>query len=127
VRDILLIGFAGAFGALGRYGVTAWTVRRFGSGFPYGTLCVNVAGSLLLGVVLGLSLSGRLPREARLAVGVGFLGAFTTFSTFSCDTIGMLERGANGSALINVAANLVVGLVAASIGFATARMLAPAS
>jgi CrcB protein len=117
MRDVLVIGAAGALGSMSRYGISVWAQRRYGELFPYGTLIVNAAGSLLLGFVLGMALAGKLPRVAGAGAGTGFLGAFTTFSTFSCETVLLVKTGKLGAAAGNVALNLALGLVAATIGF----------
>lgn len=119
-----MIAVGGALGSLGRHGVSEWSRRRLGETFPYGTLFVNLAGSLVLGLVLGLALAGSLSKSSKAAVGIGFLGAFTTFSTFSCDTVLLLERGKVSAAFGNIAANLIIGVAAAWLGFLVARSLA---
>ena len=84
MNRFLLISVGAVLGANARYLVSLWAAGRFGADFPYGTLIVNVSGSLVLGVLVGL-LSGRLalPEELRFLLGIGFLGAYTTFSSFS--------------------------------------------
>jgi CrcB protein len=122
VQTLLLIAGAGALGALSRYGATLWAMRAFGDRLPYGTLIVNVLGCLLLGFLLqaGVQHPG-LSRETRLALGTGFLGSFTTFSTFGVQTVRLMERGAWGSALLNVALNVVVGIGCAWLGVLAAK------
>ncbi len=117
MREIAVIAVAGAFGSLSRYGASSWAERRFGDVFPYGTLLVNVAGSFLLGLVLGMAIAGKLPKLAQAGVGTGFLGAFTTFSTFSCDTMLLLRAGRLAAAAGNIVLNLAFGLVAAFLGY----------
>ena len=124
MREAFLVAIAGAFGALGRYGVSVWARRAWGEDFPWGTLIVNAVGSVLLGVVLGLSLASKLPRDAKLALGTGFMGAFTTFSTFSCDTVSLIDRGHTAAAAGNVVSNVALGLVGAWLGFAAVRAIA---
>jgi fluoride exporter len=126
MRELLLVAGGGAFGSLARYGIGEWTRTRFGESFPWGTLVVNVAGSLLLGLLLGLALSGKTSRPTRALIGTGFLGAFTTFSTFSAESYALIEGGKLGAAAANVSANLVVGLLAAALGFALGRSLGAA-
>lgn len=77
----------GAFGSAARYGLNAWILGRVGSGFPWGTFIINVSGSFLIGVTLGLFENDVLSAEARLLLAVGFLGGYTTFSTFSHETL----------------------------------------
>ena len=124
MRDIIFIAIAGALGSLARYGASGLAYRVFGERFPYGTLVVNVAGCLLLGLLMQFGLASDLiPRAVRFAVAVGFLGALTTFSTFGFETIRLLEDGAVWFALLNIAANLLLGLVAVWLGMTTARLL----
>lgn len=121
---VLLIAIAGALGALSRYGVTLLAMRWFGESFPYGTLAVNVLGCLLLGFLAQLGLSNpALSKNLQLALGTGFLGSLTTFSTFGVETITLLQNGSWGAALANVALNLVVGLGCAALGMAAARAI----
>jgi len=88
VRDIIYIAIAGSFGALGRYYMTDLAHRLLGGGYPYGTLAVNIVGSFLIGLIIQTGISTDLISPAwRLALTVGFLGAFTTFSTFSYETL----------------------------------------
>jgi fluoride exporter len=117
------VAAAGALGAIARWGASAWFGRRFPD-FPLGTLIVNVTGSFALGFTFVL-LSERITASPsiRLAITTGFLGAYTTFSTFSLETLRLLEDGAYGSALVNIVASLTLGLLAATIGVAIARAM----
>lgn len=122
MQTLLLIAVAGALGALSRYGVSLWALRAFGEDFPLGTLVVNVLGCLLLGFFMGASaVHPGVTREVRVALGTGFLGSFTTFSTFGVETVRLVEEGAWGGALLNVGLNVVVGLACAAAGLALAR------
>ncbi len=123
-RELVWIALAGAIGALSRYGLSTFVHRRFGDGMAWGTLTVNVLGSLVLGLIVQVGLSSDvLPKGARLALTVGFLGAFTTFSTFSYETFRYLENGSWGTAAANVFGNLVPGLLAVWAGMALGRLL----
>ena len=109
----LLVAAGGALGAVARYGAGIGVARILGIEFPYGTLLVNIFGSFLMGVLVGL-LAQHMPawqNEARLFVAVGVLGGFTTFSAFSLDTIVLIERGA-----LVPAGLYVLGSVALSVG-----------
>ena len=120
---LIAIGFAGALGALARYGVSLAALRWFGEDFPYGTLGVNLAGCFLLGVLAELTMEDAgLAPQTRAILGTGFLGAFTTFSTFGVETYRAMQAGAWGVAASNVAINVVGGivLVAAGVGLAAA-------
>ncbi len=123
LRDVAIIGAAGAAGAVSRYLLAGTVDRLSGVAFPYGTLAVNVVGCLLLGLVLELSAASELlPRDVVLAAGTGFLGAFTTFSTFGVDSVRLAQAGGPGPLLANVAANVIIGLAAAWLGIAIARL-----
>lgn len=124
MREALFIAGMGAAGALARYWLSGQAYRWFGVGLPYGTLVVNVLGSLLLGFLMHVGLTTDLvPRALRTALATGFLGAFTTYSTFAYETVRYVEDGAWGLAALNVAANLVLGLGAAVGGLALGRLL----
>jgi CrcB protein len=111
------VALGGAFGAVARFLVSGWAIRRFGDAFPYGTLIVNVVGSLALGVLGGLAARrAGVPDELRALIAVGFLGAFTTFSTFAVDTLGLAVRPSLSAALTNVIVNNGLALLAALIG-----------
>ena len=114
----LAVAVGGALGALARYGVG---IALAGGTFPWATLAINVTGSFLLGAALGGPGDGRWDATLTTAVTVGFLGAFTTFSTFAHETVVMLRDGRVHAALGYVAASIVVGLAAAAAGYVLAR------
>ncbi|MEN2982224.1 MAG: fluoride efflux transporter CrcB [Thermus sp.] len=113
----LLVALGGALGSLLRYGLGAWVQGLTGPGFPYSTLLVNALGSFLIGVVVRLSLEGALSGEARLFLAVGLLGGFTTFSTFSYETLALLQEGEVVQALFYVGASLALGLFLVLLGY----------
>ena len=125
MKMLLLVGAGGFAGAISRYLVSGWVYSLVGARLPYGTLAVNVAGSLLLGLVaaLGTGRLGVVTPEVRALVAIGFLGAFTTFSTFSLESFRLLEEGSYLFAAINMASNLVLCLTATAAGIALARIL----
>jgi CrcB protein len=90
--------------------------------FPYGTMVVNVSGSFVLGLLTGLATYHGMPRAPRLVLGTGFVGAYTTFSTFSFETMQLVERGDARPAMANVAASAVAGGLAAAAGLALAAL-----
>ena len=119
----LLVGLGGFIGANARYVLARVIGTAVLTRFPLGTFVINVTGSFLLGV-LGTVVAARLTPAAqsmRLALGVGFLGAYTTFSTFEFETHALVEDGAWLLATSNVAASVVAGFVAVRLGVALAR------
>ena len=111
---------AGAVGSCARYLVDIAITERTRGAFPWGTLAINVSGSFLLGLLTGLALHHGLPRTARVVLGVGFCGAYTTFSTFAFETVRLLEEGASAEALRNVAGTFLAGALAGAAGLAVA-------
>ena len=113
---LLLVG--GAVGAPARYFVDGAVSRRAAGTFPWGTFVVNVTGSLVLGVLTGLALYHGLGDVPRAAVGTGFCGAYTTFSTYSYETVRLLEAGDLRPAAMHALGSIAVGLLAAGLGLA---------
>ncbi len=113
---LALLVLAGALGALLRYEVELAVRRRVGPEFPVGTLFINVSGSFVLGILVGLAAHRGVPSSVVTVVGTGLLGAYTTFSTFSVDTVGLLERRRPRAAAVNLGASLALGLGAAGLG-----------
>jgi CrcB protein len=111
---LILIAVGGSLGALARYAVSEWFVRRI----PAGTLLVNVVGCLLIGLFMGLSIERHwLSHNTRLFFVTGFLGALTTFSTFGWETFSFAEKKDFVLAITNIALHLGLGLAAVAIGF----------
>jgi fluoride exporter len=124
MNEIAAIAGGGAVGAVLRYWVSNWVYALSGRGFPYGTLAVNVLGSLVMGflfVWLLERLSNDLTLRAFLLIGL--LGAFTTFSTFSVETLNLIESGQLARALVNVLLSVVLCLAAAALGVLLARQI----
>jgi len=122
--EIIGLAIAGGIGAVGRYAISGWTHRLFGTRFAYGTLVVNVLGCFLLALLMEAALDANVvPRSLRIPLSVGLLGAFTTFSTFGYETIRYFEDGAAILALTNVAANIILCLAATWSGLITARSI----
>lgn len=121
---IIAIAGGGAFGALARFGVSNGVYRLLGRDFPWGTLAVNTFGSFLMGLLLVLFLErSSASAEVRSAVLIGFLGAFTTFSTFSMETLVLIEEGWIAKAFLNVMISVLACLVACWAGMILARSL----
>lgn len=120
----LLICFGGALGTGARYAIFVWAARVIGTGFPYGTLLVNVVGSFLLGFLMQLSLSTQIVGgDARLILGTGILGGFTTYSTFNYETLTLLREGSWGIAAANTAGTLIGCLAAGAVGIVFVRVM----
>lgn len=113
----LLVAVGGFVGAPSRYLLDRAVSQRVGSDLPWGTFLVNVSGSLVLGFLTGLSLGGHLPGSATALLATGFCGAYTTFSTFTFETVRLLQDGRILHAAGNAAVSVAVGLAAAA-GFA---------
>ncbi len=122
--QLLMVGAGGALGAIGRYLLSTWVYSLAGRAFPWGTLAVNLLGSLLIGF-LSVWLLERvtLSAEMRALLMVGFLGAFTTFSTFSLETLVLLEEGAVVKAGINITASVLTCIFAAWMGTLVAKAI----
>ncbi len=118
----LWVAIGGAFGALARYGLGGWVQARAGGEFPWGTLVVNAVGSLALGFVLRVSESVVIAPGMRAFVAIGILGAFTTFSTFSYETVALLQDGEWTRAGAYALGSLLIGLAAVLIGFQAADL-----
>ncbi len=119
--NLIYVFLGGGVGAVCRYLVTTQIGMRLGTFFPFGTLTVNVVGSLLMGLIMGAlavlaRTSGLLPEQVRLLLTVGFLGGFTTFSSFSLETLTLLRGGSYALAVVNIGANVLLGLLAAGVG-----------
>jgi CrcB protein len=124
VRTIVAIGIAGALGALARYGVGGLILTRTGRTFPWETFVVNITGSFILGFVFTV-MTEQLTTASwlRSAVTIGFVGAYTTFSTFTYETYRLLEDGAVGLAAANVFGSAAAGLLAVYLGVVSGRAL----
>jgi CrcB protein len=119
----LWVGVGGFFGAVARYLVSGW-VSRVDEAFPWGTFVVNISGSFVLGLLVGL-MGDRVVLHPQLRIGitVGFIGAYTTFSTFALETFEFGETKAIGLAIANIALSVVAGLLAVWGGLALGRSL----
>lgn len=119
----LLIAVGAAVGAPARYLTDRALRARYGDGFPWGTLVVNVAGSFLLGVIVAAATHEALDERVLAGLGTGFCGALTTYSTFSHETLRLLEDGSQARAAANVAVSIIAGTVAATVGWSIGAML----
>jgi fluoride exporter len=113
---LLLVAAAAALGAATRYTFDYAIVARTGGHLPWGTFAVNVSGSFALGLLVGLVLSGLVPADLQVPLGTGFLGAYTTFSTWMFETVRLAEQRAWRPALLNGLGSLLVGPPATLLG-----------
>ena len=121
--QIIFLAVAGALGALSRYALGGLVQKAVSAGFPYGTLVVNIVGCFVIGYVMQLALSTNIISSSfRVVITIGFLGAFTTFSTFSYETVKLIEDAAYVSAILNVASNVGIGLLATFLGLLLGRI-----
>lgn len=125
MNQILFISLGAALGANARYWIGVWAAKQLGVAFPYGTLFVNITGSLALGFLVSLS-AERIPitPEVRLLLAVGFLGAYTTFSSFAVESLALAQNSGHWHILLNIFANNLVGLGAALAGMWLAGRIA---
>ena len=115
----LLVGVGGALGSIARHGLNHWVQHRWITSFPLGIFIVNVLGSVAIGIVAGIVASGRwsVSIEARTFVMVGVLGGFTTFSSFSLDTLTLIRGGHVGFAIWNVVGQILLSLIGIAAGY----------
>ena len=124
MMKILVIGIGGFFGAVTRYGISLWVGLNWGRSFPLGTLVVNVTGSLLIGFLMPLlTVKFMASPHLRLFLAVGFLGAYTTFSTFEYETGALITDGEWLYATLNVFLSVLAGFVALKMGEMLARSI----
>jgi len=121
---VLWISLGAVLGANLRYWVGDWAAQRFGSGFPYGTLLINLTGSFLLGLIISMSMENFIidPR-LRLLLTVGFLGSYTTFSTYAYESIALISQGQWGLGLFNLIGSSLLGAVFAILGLWLGKVL----
>ena len=127
--NFLYVAIGSAAGGLARFAVGTWLQRAYEEAprdtmlaFPLGTFVVNVSGSFLLGIILILTSKSGMNSPARLFLAVGVCGGYTTFSTFSADTVALVESGSPGLAALNVVGSVGVALVAVFAGAFVARL-----
>lgn len=115
--QVLLLLSGGAIGTAFRYGVSTWIHRFVEQPFPYGILSVNVLGSLFIGFCWSLSEVFSFSHNTRLFLFTGFFGGFTTFSSFTLDTMNLMKAGDYKLAIINILASNILGIIAVFIGY----------
>lgn len=120
---LFLIGFAGFIGTLGRYWLSGLVARRYGETFPSGTLAVNLIGCFLVGILFCLLQERFLVNQTvRTIIMIGFLGGFTTFSSFGLQTFTLLQNGQFGLAALNVSLSNLIGLILVWAGYSIGKM-----
>ena len=124
MMNVVLIGIGGAVGAVSRYFIALWIGQRWGRGFPLGTFVINVSGSFLIGLLMTLMVDRfTVDPRWRLLLVVGFLGAYTTFSTFEYETGALLKDGEWAFAMLNVILSVVAGFIALKMGEIIAKVI----
>ena len=121
MERLVWICVAGAAGTGARYVIALWTAERLGSAFPYGTLFVNLAGSFAIAVLMHAALTLGWSATTRAAITIGFLGGFTTYSSFNYETMRLFEQGARLAGTINVMVTVLGGWMAGLVGLLVAR------
>ncbi len=124
MSPLLYVMVGGAVGSGARYLTGRAMTALPGAGYPFGTLAVNLVGGLLMGVLVGVLARNASPEGWRLLLGVGVLGGFTTFSTFSLDVVTMIERGALGLALGYILVSVIGSIAALFAGLSAVRAVA---
>jgi CrcB protein len=114
---ILAIGAGSFIGGVCRYLLSLWIQAKVTTGFPFGTLIVNIIGCFCIGIVCGIFDKGQMSHEWRLFLATGVIGGFTTFSAFSVETFTLLREGHTGYALLYISASVFIGLLATYIAY----------
>ncbi|MFC9709105.1 fluoride efflux transporter CrcB [Paenibacillus sp. NPDC056933] len=123
MKELVYVGIGGIMGTLCRYGIQLW-MPSANEGFPWAVLLINAIGSLFLGWFFTIAVPGKITPQLRLAMGTGFTGAFTTFSTFTLDMVRLSEGGMWGTAISYLVVSLLAGLLLCALGIkAGQRML----
>jgi CrcB protein len=124
LEKLLLLAVGGAAGTISRYGLSGLAHRLLGESFPFGTFFVNILGCFLFGLVAGFfEIRGGTGSQARILLLIGFMGAFTTFSTYIFESVGMARLGEWLPLAANLAGQVVVGFIVMILGMATVRAL----
>jgi fluoride exporter len=124
MNNLLLIAIGGALGSVSRYGCQKWIYQIHPHPFPFGTFIVNISGCLVIGLIFGLSEKGNvMSPEWRLFLTTGFCGGFTTFSSFSLETLSLLREGEHTFALLYILLSVVLGLLAVYLGAYLIRVI----
>ena len=125
VRNPIAVSLGAIAGSLSRYYLSIWLAQRFGSSFPYATIFINLTGSFSMGLLTTLVLERMLllSPEVRLLIGVGFLGSYTTFSTYELDTVNLVQQSSINAAFTYWLGSAVFGCLSLYLGIITARLI----
>jgi CrcB protein len=123
MQQLTLIAVGGSLGALARYGLSTFVYQLAGEIFPWGTLVVNLSGSYLIGVFIELFDTAVFPPAWRSLITIGFLGAYTTFSTYTLETVNLIRDGELRLATVNVLAGNIAGIFLVFLGISSARFV----
>lgn len=124
MKIALLIGIGGFIGSVGRYMLNRWVHDQLDNFFPLGTMVVNILGSLLIGIIFGLSLKGSImSNELKMFLVVGFCGGFTTFSSFTNDGLSLLRDGQVTSFFLYIGISVIFGLLAVYAGYVLSKII----
>jgi CrcB protein len=120
--DLLLVGSGGFAGANARYWIARWIAERYGTAFPYGTLLINITGSLIIGFAITyLNARSNLSPNYRLIFTTGFVGAYTTFSTYTYESLTLMQDGLWARAAVYLIGSVALGMAAVTIGMLAGR------
>jgi CrcB protein len=125
MKDLLAIALGGGIGSACRYLVSTAINKRLGGLLAWGTMTVNLLGCLLIGFLVGLVDRSLLPKEYRLILVTGFLGGFTTFSSFALESVGMFRGKAIGAGMLNIGVNVIIGFALTIAGLALSVLIPP--
>lgn len=124
MQNVLIVGIGGFFGAIARYALALWIGQKWGRVFPLGTFVINISGSFLIGLIMPLFTERFMVNpQWRLFFAVGFLGAYTTFSTFEFETGGLIRDGEWTLAALNVVVSVLAGFMALKLGDVIAKSI----
>lgn len=123
LQSVLMVGVGGFVGSVLRYLISHYMTLSWPTIYPAGTFTVNLAGSLLIGIIIAAALTENIHQQARLLLAAGFCGGFTTFSTFSFEFFSLLQNGHTGYAFLYAISSLVLGFLFVWLGFSLGKIL----
>jgi fluoride exporter len=123
MQQIILIAVGGSLGAVARWGLSTYISQSTNGSFPWGTLIINLTGSFLIGMFMELFDRAMIPSEWRSFITIGFLGAYTTFSTYTLESVNLLRDGELRLATVNILSSNVVGIISVVLGIYSSRLI----